>query len=193
MNTITENNKPKVSKLFLRCAKDNGKYIQLKQYLRKHTILTYNPTDDDKQMQKLKYEIMSTYPYFAGQGEYINDLSIYIANNIIGLNESYQLFKNFIIDKKGKKCLEHYETYTTKSTLPQEEIYRHKNILQIKEEKIDELKRENKLILCLGPLAYLYYGFSWRDTEEGFNFWSLLNKQWIDYLVTYVVNYNMKL
>ena len=201
---MANNNKMPFSKLFVRCAKDNGRYIQLIQYIKNTTnktpilstvtIVDTNKSKQNKELQQLKTEIFRKYPSFVKENEYINEFSLYIANNVIGQDYCYTLFKKFIIQHYGKKYFQNYETYvnTQKTyricTMAEEQIRRFQNTLQLNDEQINEIIKKQQTQKYLAPFAYLYYGFEWKTTTEGFDFWCNINKKWIDYMLSYIIN-----
>ena len=192
---MENNKKAPFSKLFIRCAKDNGRYIQLQRYFNKNkngflSPPIFNTTLGSKQyreLEQLKSEIMNRYPRFIGQNEYMNEFSIYIVNNVIGIDYCYTLFKKFIASNYGEKVLEKYETYTKTSLMPSQQIGRFKNILKLTEENISNIVKQQQEMKYLAPLSYLYYGFDWRSTKEGFIFWQRISQEWIEHILTYII------
>lgn len=191
METIKEKT---FSKLFVRCAKDNGKYMQLLKYassMRRLTVPkeTFDAiTEINRNIRKLKFEVMTHYPHFVNQGEYINEFAFYIANNVIGLDNCYKLFKNFVIEHYGKKCFKDYENYVIKDSYSKEQLKRFKEIFKINSNDIKKIIEKKQIQLYLAPIGYIFYGFSWRKTKEGFVFWSQINQEWISYIFSYIVN-----
>lgn len=173
------------SKLFVRCAKDNGKYMQLLNYLKKSYPKTKLSMVQMQKLGELRKELMIEYPRFAKQSAYINDFSWYLANNIIGINECYTLFKNFIIEQYGKKCLKAYEDNIKKDcvSLAMSEVKLREHIIK---PNIKNITSENVMLL-LAPMAYVFYGFTWDETKEGFEYWSNINQKWLDYIMSYII------
>jgi len=182
METIKEKT---FSKLFVRCAKDNGKYMQLLHYVKKSYPKTKLSMVQMQKLDELRRELMIEYPRFSKQSAYINDFSWYVANNIIGINECYTLFKNFIIEQYGKRCLKAYENNIKKDcvSLAMSEVKLREHIIK---PNIENITNENVMLL-LAPMAYVFYGFTWDETKEGFEYWSSINQKWLDYIISYII------
>lgn len=102
---------------------------------------------------------------------FTNNFTKYITDEIIGVNKSYQLFQNFLKLKSDNKhnLIKLYDKYISEDFIHTQvggkfEIYLNKNEKKGKQ---------------LPIIAYLYNGFEWDNTEEGYFFWCNINKQWI--------------
>ena len=168
--------------------KEMVKYMQLLNYLKKSYPKTKLSMVQMQKLGELRRELMIEYPRFAKQSAYINDFSWYLANNIIGINECYTLFKNFIIEQYGKKCFKDYENYVIKDSYSKEQLKRFKEIFKINSNDIKKIIEKKQIQLYLAPIGYIFYGFSWRKTKEGFVFWSQINQEWISYIFSNIVN-----
>ena len=156
-----------IYKFFLRVAKDNENFQELKRNVLKKIKLRQlkvTPRQFIKDRIESSNNLINTYAIILNQHSYINDLSIYITAQI-GVDESMELFENFITKNYGINTLESFknnidETFIKVQTTGLPIIQGQKNIKSL-------------------PLnAYLFYAFLWSGSREKDSFWRNINTHW---------------
>lgn len=156
-----------IYKLILRVAKDNGNFQELKRNLLnriKQRRLKETPKQYIKEKIKNSSNLINTYAVILNQNSFINDLSIYITTQI-GVDESMELFENFLIENYGINTLNAFknnidETFIKEQTTGLPIIQGQTNVKSL-------------------PLnAYLFYAFLWSDSKERDEFWRDINVHW---------------
>lgn len=156
-----------IYKLMLRIAKDSENFQELKRNVLariKQRQLGVTPRQFIKDRIENSNDLINTYAVILNQHTYINDLSIYITTQI-GVNESMELFENFITKNYGINTLNSF-----KNNIDEAFIKAQTNGLPI---------LQNKTGLKSLPLnAYLFYAFLWSDSKEKDSFWRNINTHW---------------
>jgi hypothetical protein len=156
-----------IYKFILRIAKNNGNFQKLKSNVIKRVKqmhLKITPKQYLKERIKTTNNLIYTYSLILEQHSYINDLSIYITTQI-GVDESMELFENFMIENYGIGTLNAF-----KNNIDETFIKAQTNGLPI---------IPNKTGFKSLPLnAYLFYAFLWADSKEKDGFWRNINTHW---------------
>ena len=156
-----------IYKFILRVAKDNGNFQELKRNVLtkiKLKQLKITPRQFLKERIKKSNNLIDTYAIILNQHSHINDLSIYITTQI-GVDESTELFENFITKNYGINTLNAF-----KNNIDETFIKAQTNRLPI---------IQNKTGLKSLPLnAYLLYAFLWSGSKERDSFWRNINIHW---------------
>lgn len=156
-----------IYKFILRIAKNNGNFQKLKSNVIKRVKqrrLKITPKQYLKERIKTTNNLIYTYSLILEQHSHINDLSIYITTQI-GVDESFKLFENFIIENYGINTLNAF-----KSNISESFIKEQTNGLPI--------IQGQKNIKSLPLNTYLFYAFLWRNTKEDEDFWRNINEYW---------------
>lgn len=154
-------------KFILRIAKNNGNFQELKrnaieQAKQRQSKIT--PKQYIKERIKTTNDPIYAYSIILSQHSHINDMSIYITTQI-GVDESFKLFENFIIENYGINILEKFKNNISESFIKEQT-----NGLPI-------IKGQTN-IKSLPLNTYLFYAFLWRNTEEDEDFWRNINEYW---------------
>lgn len=156
-----------IYKLILRIAKDNGKFQELKRNVLariKLRRLKVTPKQFIKERIENSNDLITTYAVILNQHTYINDLSIYITTQI-GVNESMELFENFITKNYGINTLESFKNNIDES------------FIKVQTNGLPIIQGQ-KNIKSLPLNAYLFYAFLWSDSKEKDSFWRNINTHW---------------
>lgn len=156
-----------IYKFILRIAKNNGNFQELKRNvlrLIKQRRLKKTPKQYIEERIKNSNNLISAYSIILSQHSHLNDLSIYITAQI-GVDESMELFENFMIENYGIGTLNAF-----KNNIDETFIKAQTNGLPI---------IPNKTGFKSLPLnAYLFYAFLWADSKEKDGFWRNINEHW---------------
>lgn len=156
-----------IYKLILRIAKDNGKFQELKRNVLariKLRQLKVTPKQFIKERIESSNNLINTYATFLNQHSYINDLSIYITTQI-GVDESMELFENFITKNYGINTLNAFKSNIDET------------FIKVQTTGLPIIQGQTN-IKSLPLNAYLFYAFLWSDSREKDSFWRNVNTHW---------------
>jgi len=156
-----------IYKLILRVAKDSENFQELKRNVLariKQRQLKITPKQYVKDKINKSNNLIYTYAIILNQNSYINDLSIYITTQI-GVDESMELFENFITKNYGINTLNAF-----KNNIDEAFIKGQTTGLPIIQGQTN--------VKSLPLNAYLFYAFLWSDSKERDEFWRNINVHW---------------
>jgi hypothetical protein len=166
----------KILKLALRYTKENGMYIQFVNELRKLT------SDEELLIKSCEHNTplcILEKTKIIKKDFYSDDFIKYLCNT----NEEkiLKLFNNFLEENNIKEQFYNNinENYIKRHVTPRE--YK---------EKIENTKEPIELLKILYPITgFIMHGFYWEGTKEGHNFWSRMNKNWIEFSINTLPQY----
>jgi hypothetical protein len=156
-----------IYKLILRVAKDNENFQELRRNVLtkiKLKQLKITPKQFIKEKIKNSNNLINTYAIILNQHSHINDLSIYITTQI-GVDESMELFENFITKNYGINTLESFKNNIDEA------------FIKAQTTRLPIIQGQTN-VKSLPLNAYLLYAFLWSGSKERDSFWRNINIHW---------------